>query len=143
MLLNPPLLWLAAGIVLCLLEFVLPTAFVEFTMGIAAILVAMIAFVLPQFTIQVALWLLFSVVLTILSRRLVPRHQHASIEDAKEARTLTPIAPGQLGRVLYEGNSWQARCGDEGLAIAPDERVYVIARRGNTLIVMPESILQS
>jgi len=107
-------------------------------MGISAILVALLALVIPQFVPQVALWLLFSVVLTVLSRRLVPQGNHASIEDAKEAQTLTVIAPGQTGRVLYEGNSWQARCGDDTLTIAANQPVYVVTRRGNTLIVMPE-----
>jgi membrane protein implicated in regulation of membrane protease activity len=39
--------------------------------------------------------------------------------------------------VLYEGSSWQARCRDEALAIAPQQKVKVIDREGTTLIVMP------
>ncbi|WP_439648944.1 NfeD family protein [Leptolyngbya ohadii] len=50
--------------------------------------------------------------------------------------------PGQTGRVIYEGNSWQARCEDEGMTIAPNQRVYVVDRRGTTLIVIPESLLR-
>ena len=135
------LLGLIAGIALCILEFTVPTAFVEFTMGISAIIVAFVAMVVPSFGIQVAIWLLLSVGLIILSRRLVPSKQSSSIEDAREAKVLTDISPGQVGRVLYEGSSWQARSGEDDVAIAPDETVLVIARKGNTLIVIPEKSL--
>ncbi len=140
--LTPTALWLIAGVILCVMEFTLPTAFVEFTMGISAIVVAFVALVVPQFTIQVVLWLVLSVLLTILFRRLVPKGKAFSLEAAREAQTLTEILPGQTGRVIYEGNSWQARCEDDEMAIAPNRRVLVLGRQGNTLIVMPESLLK-
>ena len=61
--------------------------------------------------------------------------------DSTEARTLTAIPPGRSGRVMYEGSSWQACCSDTEVAIASDERVVVVGRQGNTLIVLPESVL--
>jgi len=139
--LNPTLIWLLAGVILCLMELFLPTAFVEFAMGISAILVALLAHVIPFFGVQVALWFALSILLIVLVRRFVPRRARATIEDAKEAKTLTSIPPGQSGRVLYEGNSWRARCGDHEVAIAANQTVYVIARKGTTLIVMPEMFL--
>lgn len=140
--LGTPIFWLIAGIILCLMELVLPTAFVELTMGISAIIVAIFASLVSNFMAQVTLWLLLSIVLTVLLRRLIPHKPHRRIADSQEAQTLTEIAPGQAGRVLYEGNSWQARCEDEELLIAPNQKVYVITRRGNTLIVMPANFLQ-
>lgn len=140
--LSPPILWLTAGVILCLMELVLPTAFVELTMGVSAVIVGCIAWFVPSITVQVVLWLLLSIGLSGLLRRALPKRSHASIEDAKEAKTLTEISPGETGRVLYEGNSWQARCEDEELAIAPDQRVYVVGRRGTTLIVLPESLIR-
>jgi membrane protein implicated in regulation of membrane protease activity len=110
-------------------------------MGLSAIIVAIFALSVPNFSAQVALWLLLSVVLTILLRRLVPPSKHRQIEDSREAQTLTEILPGQTGRVLYEGNSWQARCEDDDLTIAPNQRVYVLERRGTTLIVLPANLL--
>ena len=139
--LGTPLFWLIAGIILCLMELAVPTAFVELTMGISAILLAILASLLPNFTVQVLLWLVLSIVLTVLLRRFMPHQTHHKIADSVEAQTLTAILPGQAGRVLYEGNSWQARCEDEGVTIAPQQKVYVIARRGTTLIVMPASLL--
>jgi membrane protein implicated in regulation of membrane protease activity len=141
--LSPTVLWLIAGVILCIMEITLPTAFVEFTMGVSAIVVGLVALVVPQFGIQVVLWLVLSVILTILSRRFIPQSKHLLIADATEAQTITEILPGQTGRVLYEGNSWQARCEDDEMAIAPNQRVYVVERRGNTLIVMPESLLRA
>jgi membrane protein implicated in regulation of membrane protease activity len=140
--LGTPLFWLIAGIALCLMELVLPTAFVELTMGISAIIVAGFALLVPHFALQVTLWLILSVILSLLLRRLMPPQKHPKIADAQEAQTLTEILPGQTGRVLYEGNSWQARCEDEELTIAPHQKVYVTDRRGTTLIVMPANLLR-
>ncbi|MGF1496068.1 MAG: NfeD family protein [Elainellaceae cyanobacterium] len=137
------MLWLIAGVVLCIMEFTLPTAFLEFTMGLSAILVGILALVVPSFSIQVAAWLLLSVVFLVLARRFMPKAVPAMIRDSKEARTLTAIPPGKTGRVIYEGVSWQARCDDDEMAIAPEELVYVVSRRGNTLVVVPERLLHS
>lgn len=140
--LGTPFFWLVAGIILCVMEFTLPTAFIELTMGISALIVAGFALAVPSFGIQVALWLVLSVILSFLLRRLFPYKMPRQIEDSKEAQTLTEIPAGETGRVRYEGNSWQARCDDEQLTIAPNQRVYVVGRRGTTLIVMPESLLR-
>jgi membrane protein implicated in regulation of membrane protease activity len=76
-------------------------------------------------------------------RRFLPTGKPKTIDDDKEATTLTEIPAGQTGRVLYEGNSWQAKCGDQELAIAANQAVYVIGRKGTTLIVMPDYLLHS
>lgn len=143
MLSSPTLLWLLAGAVLCLMELFLPTAFVAFMMGLAAFAVAGISLVLPHINLQVVLWMILSGTFAFLSRRLLPARKVAAIEDAKEAQTLTEIPPGEAGRVLYEGNSWRARCDDSQMAIAPNQKVIVVRREGTTLIVMPEHLLHS
>lgn len=126
------------------MEFIFPTAFVAFMMGISALIVAAISLVLPQYTFLVALWLVFSTVLIVLSRRfLTPKRKKANLGDADEGETITAIAPGKTGRVLYEGNSWQARCEDITSSIAPNEPVYVVGRQGTTLIVLPVNLLES
>ncbi|MBW4555763.1 MAG: NfeD family protein [Trichormus sp. ATA11-4-KO1] len=138
------LIWLLAGAVLCLMELFLPSAFVEFMMGISAFVVALLSLVgLVNLWLQVTVWLLFSTVLVVLSRRfLQPPRRKSKIQDAILAETLTEIPAGQIGRVLYEGNSWRAQCDDEKLSVAPNQRVYVVRREGTTLIVMPENILR-
>lgn len=136
--LSTPLLWLIAGSLLCLLEAIFPTAFVEFMMGISAIVVAAIALVIPNLTVQVILWLLLSTTAVFASRRLLtPKRRISLLASDTEGETLTEIEPGEAGRVLYEGSSWRAICADENLAISSHEKVYILHRKGNTLIVMP------
>ncbi|HEY9616236.1 MAG TPA: NfeD family protein [Microcoleaceae cyanobacterium] len=121
--LSPTLIWLLAGAGLCLAELVFPTAFVAFMLGISALIVAAVASFIP-FNLQVLLWMVVSLLLVVASRRLV-RQRAAFKLDATEAETLTEIAAGKTGRVLYEGNSWLARCSDWECTIAnwpPDLR---------------------
>lgn len=135
---NAVLLWIIAGSALCLMEVFLPTAFVALMMGISAIAVALIALVIPNFGIQVSFWLVLSTLLVVVSRRFVPkRSRKLEQQDAIEAEALTAIEPGKTGRVLYEGNSWRAECQDQQVTIAADQKVYVVGRKGNTLIVYP------
>lgn len=141
--LNPTILWLLAGAILCLLEFSVPTAFVEFMMGLSAFVVAGISLFLPAVNLQVMLWMILSVAFVILSRRFTPRRSVSSIEDAQEGETITEILPGQTGRVLCDGISWRARCEGCDRPLAAHQRVIVVGREGNTLIVMPEYLLNS
>lgn len=141
--LNLSLVWLLVGSVLCLAELFLPSAFIEFTLGVSALLVAIVALVIPYFTVQFAVWIALSGVLLMLSRRLVPDRKAAlNLEGEREAETLTEIPAGEAGRVVYEGNSWRACCEDEALTIPAQQKVYVVGRRGTTLIVMPQSVLK-
>lgn len=140
---NPTLLWLIAGVILCLMELFLPTAFIELAMGISALLIAALSLVLPVFGLQVVLWMGISLALVFGVRRFLPQRKVRSVEAATEAETLTEILPGQAGRVLYEGNSWRARCSDQQIAIAPQQPVYVVGREGNTLIIVPQNLLNS
>ncbi|BAU07661.1 hypothetical protein NIES592_10010 [Fischerella major NIES-592] len=137
---SSTLIWLLVGAGLCLIELFLPTAFVALMMGISAFVVALLSpVILGKLWLQLVVWLLLCVVLIVLSRRLVtPVRGKSKLQDATTAETLTEIPPGKAGRVLYEGNSWRARCYDDHLAIAPNQRVYVVRREGTTLIVMPE-----
>lgn len=137
---SPSLLWLLFGTALCLVEFFLPTAYTAVIMGVAAMIVALIAVVITSPFLQVILWLLLSGGLFLLFRRFTPQRKSSAIRDALEAQTISEILPGQTGRVLYEGNSWRARCSDETKAIAPNQKVYVIGREGTTLIVLPDNL---
>ncbi|MGG6266940.1 NfeD family protein [Leptolyngbya sp. AN03gr2] len=133
---TPTVVWFIVGAGLCLIEFVLPTAFIAFVLGVSALLVAIVAHLLPL-GFQIGLWVILSIVLILVSRRFVNRRAAYKL-DATEAETLTEIRPGEVGRVCYEGNSWAARCESSNLDIPAGRRVYVVGRRGTTLIVMPE-----
>lgn len=132
-------LWAIAGVILCLMEIFVPSAFTESALGLAAFGVAIAALVIPQLWLQVAIWLLLSTLMLVLFRRLsLGRRKRAWRMDAIEAKTLTAIPAGATGRVLYEGGSWQARAYDPSLEIAAEQPVNVVHQEGNTLIVMPQ-----
>ncbi len=136
------LIWLLGGVALCALETIVPTAFVALTMGLSAIIVALLiqsfAAFGAQLGLQVGLWMGVSIGLTLLFRALPRSKKRRLLADDTEGKTLTAIAPGEAGRVLYEGNSWQARCVDDSLEIPADCSVYVVEHRGTTLMVMPQ-----
>ena len=137
---NLTTLWLVAGITLCILEFFVPSAFIELMMGFAALVVAGVSLFTSNSVLLVGLWLVLSTLFTIFSRQLLtpPPQKHYSGDD-KEGLTLTEIEPGKIGRVLYEGNSWRAKADDSRIAIAYDEVVTIVAIQGNTLVVRPKS----
>lgn len=140
---SSSLIWLLGGSVLCLTELFLPSAFVCFIMGTSALMVGLLSYLgIGNLWIQVAAWLLLSTTLTILSRRfLQPRRRKSLIQDTAIGETLTEILPGQIGRVLYEGNSWRAKCDDHKITLPSQQTVYVVRREGTTLIVMPDNFL--
>ena len=140
---NYPLFWAILGAIFCLMELFLPTGFVESTLGLSAFIVAFIALGVPSFSVQIVAWVTLSLLFIFLLLRFVPKRTPYSLQESTEARTLTAIAPGQTGRVIYEGNSWQARCDDETITIGADQPVVVVRRKGNTLYVIPESALRA
>ncbi len=143
MALAPFWIWCIVAVILFLMEFFLPTAFVEATLGISALMVAFASLIIPSFPLQVVLWIVLSVLVMFLLRRYQPKQTAPVLKEAAEAQTITPILPGKTGRVLYDGTSWQARCDDPSVAIAEHERVIIIGRQGTTLIVMPEDSLKA
>jgi len=126
------------------MELFLPTAFVAFMMGLSALVVALVMYIWPTmaFSLQVVLWLLLSTGAVFFTRRFLPPARVAKRMDSMEAKTLTAIPAGETGRVLYEGNSWRARCEDYVEEIAPNQKVYVVRREGNTLVVVPQYLVE-
>lgn len=53
---------------------------------------------------------------------------------AEVERTVKRSRVGTVGRVVFQGVSWQAQC-IQGIAYTPGTLVKVLYRRGNTLIV--------
>ena len=138
---TPAFVWIIIGVVLCLMELLVPTAFLESALGLSAFAVALIAFLFipAQVNFQILLWMLLSFLVFWALKRFIPNRTAPALREATEARTTSAIAPGQVGRVIYEGNSWQARCSDANATVGPNQEVFVIERKGNLLIVMPLS----
>lgn len=128
-------LWLAIGALLCVMELFVPTAFVEMAMGISALIVAICTSFIPSLNLQIFLWMVLSVIAVYAVKRWMPKPRSLPIDDETEAEALTAMEPGEMGRVLFEGNSWRAKCeGDR--AIEAHERAIVVGRKGNTLLIM-------
>lgn len=157
--LPPPLFWFGTGILLSATELLARKRikpkyrFIALAMGTSALFVSYVLWHgshffqfdwqrmdYEGFDMQVFYWMGVSLALVIWIRPMFFRWQRPISLDATEAETLTELAPGQLGRVLYEGSSWPACCENYATTIAPHQRVYVLRREGNTLIVAPESL---
>lgn len=153
---TPPIFWLIVGVLLCLVEFLIPKSwakrfrFIALMMGVGALLVSFIVWqgaialgfewqflMYDGFSLQVMYWMGLSFAFAIWLRPILIRRPKYTIPEATQAQVLTEILPGETGRVMYEGSSWQACCADPELAIAPNQTVYVVRREDNTLIVMP------
>ncbi|MEA5480314.1 NfeD family protein [Pseudanabaena galeata UHCC 0370] len=140
--LLPSQVWLLIGIALCVIELLvpLPTFMIAGAMGLAALLVGLIALILPIPALQILAWMLISAMLAVASRRFIPKDSH-QLKEASEGVTLTEIPAGETGRVRYEGGSWKAKCDNPQIAIAAQQKVIILRRQGTTLIVVPENWL--
>jgi len=160
---SPPWLWFIIGIILAALEFLLPKRiakklkFVPLILGCCALLEAFILWrgsvlfmfdwrgvMYEDFEWQIFYWMGLSLAGLIWVRpTFTHRENKFKIPQTVEGKTLTEILPGQTGRVLFEGNSWSACCQDKELKIAANQKVLVLGREGNTLIVAPESLFDT
>ncbi|MFQ3584909.1 MAG: NfeD family protein [Cyanobacteriota bacterium] len=133
--------WIIIGLVLIAAELFLPEL-VAGSVGLAALLAGLLAYLGLPIWVQFSAWIGVSIVLIILSRRLVP-HGSAHLEESREARAVTAIPAGERGRVSYLGSTWNAKCSIPTLEIQAGQDLYVVERQGNTLIVMPTKMLNS
>ncbi|MBD2177816.1 NfeD family protein [Pseudanabaena sp. FACHB-1998] len=141
--LPPSQVWLIIGIAFWLTELLvpLPTFLIAGAMGIAALVVAAIALILPIPALQILAWMVISGVLVNVSRRFIPKDSH-QLQEAREGITIAEIPAGKSGRVQHEGVSWKAKCDDPQIAIASQQKVIILRREGTTLIVVPENWLR-
>lgn len=149
--LAPTLFWFAIAVILCLTELLLHKKlpsnfkFVPAIAGVISLLISLFVFsanIVPRFNYLIAYWMGLSAASIIWVRPMFLKRTKFSDRDATEAKTMTEILPGKIGRVLYEGSLWQARCDDRTLQVPSNQTVYVLRREGNTLIVAPEILFQ-
>ncbi|GET41398.1 hypothetical protein MiSe_62100 [Microseira wollei NIES-4236] len=160
---TPPWFWAIAGVSLCMIEFLLAAQkmkksykFIALLIGISCFITAITDWQMAEalgfdwryvmyeeFNVQVMYWMGVSLALVIWVRPTLIKRKNVVIPDATEAKTLTEILPGETGKVLYEGCFWRARCADRFSKIEPNEKVYVLHRDGNTLIVNSEKMFQA
>ncbi|MGK7946551.1 MAG: NfeD family protein [Microcystaceae cyanobacterium] len=160
--LSPPWCWFLLGLIVSSGEYFLRKSisktyrFVILMIGASLILMAVILWRIedifdiywPVFmtvkgalTLQILYWMGLAFTFVFWIRPMFYRVQISKMVDSNEAETLTEIQPGQMGRVLYEGCSWQACCENYPETIAPHQKVYVVGRKDNILFVIPENLL--
>ena len=144
-------IWFGGGVILCLIELFLPKTWqkhyklVPLMMGVSSLIVALFIWrytFLEDLRFQIAYWMGLSTACVIWVRPMLLKGKKFTVPEATKARTLTDILPGETGQVLYEGCIWQARTDGYQGAIASNQRVYVVRREGNILIVLPENLFQ-
>ncbi|WP_293353512.1 MULTISPECIES: NfeD family protein [unclassified Microcoleus] len=156
---TPPMFWLTVGIVLSAIDlFIQKTQpqryrFYVLMMGVAALISSFVLWrgsvtfqfswanvMYEDFDWQIFYWMGISLALSIWIRPIFIVRKKFVIPEATEATTISEIFPGETGMVIYEGASWKAR-NEDSQGIAPKQKVYVLRREGNTLIVVPDQLI--
>ncbi|MEP0818425.1 MULTISPECIES: NfeD family protein [Trichocoleus] len=128
-------LWLIGGMLCLALGTLIPEPSIP-ALGIAAIITAIATIGVPSPLAQMILWGVLSFTLASFMRSLMPKEAKTLKHDT-EAWVRTAIPAGGMGLVIYEGTLWQACCQLPDVAIAIQQRVYVVGRQRNTLLVIP------
>ncbi|TVO63655.1 NfeD family protein [Denitromonas ohlonensis] len=138
--------WLVVGIVLMLAELAIPAFFVIW-FGLGAVLVGLLLLVAPalSLTVQLLLWTVASVGLTVLWFRVFRTDQHKTRIGRAGGTVIgevglltTPVAPFQPGQVRFQkpvlgAEQWECRAED---TIASGERVRVLSVEGSYVNVI-------
>lgn len=138
---DPPgfTVWIVLGFIFLLLGLTVgePTAA---ALGIAAIITAIASLTVDSVPLQVVIWGVLSIALTIVLRGMVPLPARDG-QPSTEATVSEAIPKGGVGRVSYEGALWKARCQISDIHIIRGQTVQVVGRQGLTLIVLPVNFL--
>ncbi|WP_227428845.1 NfeD family protein [Psychrobacter sp. I-STPA6b] len=145
--------WLVLGMILIIAEMFLPT-FASLWFGIAAIIVALLAWLLPLSILwQVIIWLSLSVIMALawfkyikpLSVDRTKAGLGGSVIIGETGMIVVKPQPEKLGKVRFSvpivgADEWLCRTRDEVVEVG--DRVTVIDITGNELIVSPTKTLK-
>lgn len=142
---KPELVWFIIGLVLFLLELVLP-GFVIFFFGVGAWITALLCLIAnPGINLQAIVFAVTSVLSLILLRKMIQKRFFYSkdelskeVEDeftGKEAVAITDFEPGHTGKVEFKGTSWKAESTE---SIVNGQRVIIRSKEDFKLFVKPK-----
>jgi membrane protein implicated in regulation of membrane protease activity len=142
---RPELIWFIIGLVLFLLELILP-GFVIFFFGVGAWITALLCLIAnPGLNLQAIVFGVTSILSLILLRKMIQKRFFYSKEElsnqvedefsGKEAIALTDFNPGKNGKVEFKGTQWNAESESE---ITEGQRVIVKSKENFKLIVEPK-----
>jgi membrane protein implicated in regulation of membrane protease activity len=141
---TPIIIWFVAGLVLILLEFVIPSLVIVF-FGLGAWVAAIMVAIIPgmAFWVQMMIFTVFSVLSLVLLRRSLKKRFFSNQEGAesedlddyigKTAIVENPIKDGE-GKVNFRGVSWTAMSDDD---IPNGAKVKIIGKDSIKLKVEP------
>jgi inner membrane protein len=143
---RPELIWFIIGLVLFLLELVVP-GFVIFFFGFGAWVTALICLIAnPGINLQIIIFAVASVLSLLALRKIIQKKffyskgEHSeAVEDeftGKEALALTDFNPGKKGKVEFKGTTWDAECKS---VINEGQTVIIIKKESFKLIVKPKN----
>jgi len=139
------LVWFILGLVLLLLELIVP-GFVIFFFGVGAWVTALIClFANPGINLQVVIFAVTSVITLLAFRKLIQNKfiysrndKSDAVEDeftGKEAVAVNDFGSDKKGKVEFKGTSWKAESGSE---IRAGQTVIIIEKDNFKLIVEPK-----
>jgi membrane protein implicated in regulation of membrane protease activity len=129
-------LWLLGGLVFLVLSLSAGGEPVVASLGLAALITAIVAITVSSAPTQFIIWGILSIALAVVLRGLVPKGSR-DLKSNIEATVSETIPRGGIGLVSYEGALWKARSQISDAAIPPGKIVYVVGRQGLTLMVIP------
>ncbi len=143
---RPELFWFILGLVLLLLELVVP-GFVIFFFGAGAWITALIClFSNPGINLQVIIFSVTSVAALLIFRKMIHNKfiynkddRSGEVEDeftGRDAIVLEDIIPGKTGKVEFKGTSWKAESESK---LEAGQSVRIINKQNLTLIVEPKT----
>jgi membrane protein implicated in regulation of membrane protease activity len=141
---RPELFWFLLGLVLFLLELVVPGFFIFF-FGLGAWVTALVCLIVePGTNLQIVIFAVVSVLSLVALRRIIQKKffyskgtESADVEDeftGKEAVAKTDFGGTLNGKVEFKGTTWTSESKSE---IKEGQRVIIIEKESFKLIVKP------
>jgi inner membrane protein len=143
---RPEVVWFIIGLVLFLLELVMP-GFVIFFFGVGAWITALLClFTHISTNLQIIVFAITSVISLLLLRKIIQRKffyskvdRSSAVEDeftGKEAVAATDFGKEKKGKVEFKGTTWNAESESE---ITKGQTVIIIEKESFKLIVEPKN----
>jgi membrane protein implicated in regulation of membrane protease activity len=142
---KPELVWFIIGLVLFLLELVLP-GFVIFFFGVGAWVTALLCLIAnPGINLQAIVFAVTSILSLVLLRKMIQRRFFYSkdelskdVEDeftGREAVATMDFKPGHTGKVEFKGTTWKAESTE---SIVQGQTVIIKSKENFKLFIEPK-----
>lgn len=142
---KPELVWFIIGLVLFLLELVLP-GFVIFFFGVGAWVTALLCLIAnPGINLQAIVFAVTSILSLVLLRKMIQRRffynkdeLSKDVEDeftGREAVATMDFKPGHTGKVEFKGTTWKAESTE---SIVKGQTVIIKSKENFKLFIEPK-----